>query len=115
MIGRLTRPLRLLTLLLAAMQFALPAVASVADGLYAANGRNDGSHVEDVGRNQCKPPHAGDCAICRYLTTTLLRNGNAQVAVVPTARAATAAVLSVRHLDANRQGFHSRAPPTLLG
>src|ERR1041385_8175451 len=76
MIGKPTRPLRYFTLLLAAMQFALPAVASVADGLYAATGRNDGSHVEDVARNQCKPPHAGDCAICRYLTGTPARTEN---------------------------------------
>ena len=108
------RFVRLVTLVFAAAQFALPAAASVADGAAAAGGRNSAAHVESKGDRDCKPPHTADCAICRFLTTAhgqaraataiLVEAGIAPTHETPLACAATGA----------RYGFDSRAPPTLL-
>jgi hypothetical protein len=62
------RPYRLLTLVLAAIQLAMPAVTSVADGAVAKLVSDPGMHVESLGDNQCTPPHSADCAVCRYLS-----------------------------------------------
>lgn len=111
----LSRTTRFLTLLFAAIQFAVPAVVSVADGAIARGGRNAGSHVEDVGGKQCRPPHTEDCLLCRFLTATHSAAPAAPapaieqtIASIPTTRIAHTAV-------ADRYGFNSRAPPTLLG
>ena len=66
----LSRPVRFLTLLLAAMQFAVPAVVSVVDGVVARHGRESPTHIEEFGQNQCTPPHPADCAMCRFLSST---------------------------------------------
>lgn len=59
---------RLLTLLLAAIQFAMPAFVSVSDGAFAKLVRDQGSHVESSGDSECVPPHQADCTVCRYLS-----------------------------------------------
>jgi len=110
----MSRPTRLLTLALAAVQFALPAVASVTDGILAGSGRNDAAHVEDVARSQCKPPHAADCAICRFLSIDQAKSSAERIAFLSVERATAANVLLSRRIDAARAGFDSRAPPTLL-
>jgi hypothetical protein len=63
----LSRFARALTLMLAAIQFAGPAFASVADGAFAKLVRDPGVHVEASGDNECTPPHAADCGVCRFL------------------------------------------------
>jgi hypothetical protein len=109
---RLSRPFRFLTLLLAAMQFAVPAVVSVVDGAQARGGRNSGSHVEEVGGKQCRPPHSEDCLICRFLsaahgvaTSAAPCLAEEEIASLQAAPAPSAAVGS-------QYGFDSRAPPT---
>jgi hypothetical protein len=64
----LSRSARFLTLLLAAMQFAAPAVVSVVDGAFAKSVRDPVMHVEANGDNECTPPHTADCTVCRYLS-----------------------------------------------
>lgn len=114
MTSRLSRQVRLLTLLLAAMQFAVPAVVSVVDGAGARAGRPSGTHVEEFGRNQCKPPHSADCAICRFLSTTHSQAGTSVPAIVATEIAAAQNTLVAFCAAATRDGFDSRAPPTVL-
>jgi|ERR1043166_2972761 hypothetical protein len=76
----MSRLSRLFTFAFAAVQFALPGMASVADGLFATGARNNASHMEDVARGTCKPPHAADCAICRFLSSTNSRAAQAAIA-----------------------------------
>ena len=114
MIHRLTRATRLLTLLFAAMQFAVPAVASVVDGAAGAE-RGAGSHVEDFGRNKCTPPHSADCAICRFLSTTHSQASAPVVAAVVAKVAANPESLVAFATTTARAGFNSRAPPPHLG
>jgi hypothetical protein len=107
----LSRPLRLLTLLFAAIQFAVPAVVSVVDGAQARGGRNSGSHVEEVGGKQCRPPHSEDCLLCRFLSAT---TGVTTAAPAPTIeeKSATVPEASVTLCAvAERYGFNPRAPP----
>jgi hypothetical protein len=109
-----TRFARFITLIFAAAQFALPAVASVADGAAAAGGRNSAAHLESKGDRDCKPPHSADCAICRFLSTT---HGQVRVAVPALADAGLAPLRETPLACAAtgaRYGFDSRAPPTLL-
>jgi hypothetical protein len=111
----LSRSSRFLTLILAALQFAAPAIASVAEGSFSQQVADSGSHIEAYGLNSCTPPHSADCAICRFLT------GNASDAPataapviareVPVADDVTVAARSA----IVRYGFDSRAPPPLLG
>lgn len=62
------RTSRFLTLLLAAMQFAMPAFISVTDGAFAKLVNDPGMHVESTGGDQCTPPHGADCVLCRYVS-----------------------------------------------
>jgi hypothetical protein len=114
MMNRLTRPARFLTLLLAAMQFAVPAVLSVVDGDLARSGRVSAPHIEDVGRNQCKPPHSADCAICQFLSTLYNRQDMPATVAIATEVAVAPADPITRSGIAARHGFNSRAPPSLL-
>jgi hypothetical protein len=111
MTNRLSRPVRFLTLLLAAMQFAVPAVVSVVDGTVARSARESGTHIEAFGDNQCKPPHSADCAICRFLSTTHGQVGTPVAAVVLTKIAPPPTTLVALAGTAARHGFDSRAPP----
>jgi hypothetical protein len=112
---RLRRSTRLLTLLLAAIQFAAPAALSVVDGTVASSERVSGAHFEAFGQNKCTPPHSADCAICRFLSTTHGQVATgvsgvvlSRIVAVPAARVAYSASFL-------RFGFDSRAPPTVLG
>src|SRR5260221_992407 len=105
MTSRLSRPFRLLTLLLAAMQFAVPAVVSVVDGDGARAGRPLGTHVEEFGQNQCKPPHSADCAICRFLSTAHSQPGTPVAAFVATEVAAAPSTRVALSASAAQYGF----------
>jgi hypothetical protein len=108
------RLIRSLTLALAAVQFALPALASVADGLIAIHGRNEPSHVEDVAHALCRPPHSADCAICQFLSSTNSHRSSGPASFVAALVTAVATPPMVPTADGQRLGLNSRAPPTSL-
>src|SRR4051812_9141947 len=110
----MSRLLRFATLIFAAAQFALPAVASVADGLSAAGGRNSAAHVESKGDQDCKPPHSADCAICRFLSGTHGQSRSSTTAFVLASSATPVEALVLVAGAAPRHGFNSRAPPAVL-
>src|SRR3954467_961797 len=110
----MSRLLRFATLIFAAAQFALPAVASVADGLSAAGGRNSAAHVESKGDRDCKPPHTADCAICRFLTGTHSQARSASATLAAACTATAHETLIVLSAVAPRHGFNPRAPPAAL-
>src|SRR3954468_16837236 len=107
----MSRLLRFATLIFAAAQFALPAVASVADGLSAAGGRNSAAHVEAKGDQDCKPPHTADCVICRFLSGTHSQSRNSATTPVLASRATPVEAFILVAGAAPRHGFNSRAPP----
>lgn len=112
--NRLSSPTRFLTLLLAAMQFAVPAVSSVVDGAVARAARGSDSHVEAFGENGCKPPHAADCLVCRFLSATHSQVETPAAVLVVTRIAAPPTALVALSAAGSRCGFDSRAPPTIL-
>jgi hypothetical protein len=110
----MSRRTRFVTLLFAAVQFAVPAVASVIDGAMASGGRNSAAHVESKGDRDCKPPHSADCAICQFLSGTHAQAVTSSSAVfTATANPMRDASIACATIDP-RYGFDSRAPPTLL-
>jgi hypothetical protein len=60
--------LRFLALLWAGLQFAMPALGSLADARFAAAAGDPVSHVESTSSASCPAVHAPDCAVCRYLS-----------------------------------------------
>src|SRR5579862_261607 len=107
--ARMSRSVRALALLLAAIQFAVPAVVSVADGALAQSGRGSGMHVEDFGNNQCKPPHSADCAICQFLSTVHSQTTSTAVAVISQRVPSTPTAAIALAVASDRRGFNSRA------
>ena len=105
---------RLLTILLAAIQFIAPAVIAVADGAFAKQVRDPGRHVESSGGEECSPPHSADCTVCRYLSG----DGSDLSPATPSfisglANVATAAADDF-HGTALRGSTRSRAPPVTV-
>jgi hypothetical protein len=105
---------RILTILLAAIQFAAPGIVAVADGAFAKQVRDPGSHVESAGGEQCTPPHAADCTVCRFLS-----DNSADIAPAiasPAVRGTTVTPAGPNRLDGTvRNGdVRSRAPPALV-
>jgi hypothetical protein len=106
---------RLLTLVLAAIQFATPAIASVAEGDFARRVVDPRAHVEEHGQKDCVPPHGADCAICRYLVDNV---GHAELPAVLPVFAAVRTPAVVRESfgsGVERQGFDARGPPATAG
>ena len=102
---------RFLSLLCALVQLALPGALGVLDAITVRNAQHTVAHIEETTGQQCRPPHADDCFICRYLSTGAMASDAAPVLpalILPTqlAAAAPAAPRSVW-----RRGFDSRAPP----
>jgi hypothetical protein len=66
-----SRRLRLFALVWAALQFALPASAMLADArlAVASPGR---AHVEEAPGRDCTPVHSPDCAVCKHLSASTL-------------------------------------------
>ena len=106
-----SRPVRVLTLLLLALQCALPALISVADGARAQAGRHAVSHMEAVGATECTPAHSADCELCQFLASGLC--APLAIRAVTGSRESTAPVTAPVLLlrAAASGGFHSRAPP----
>jgi hypothetical protein len=110
-----SRFIRLVTLVLAAIQFAAPAVTSVAEGAYSRRVIDPSAHVEEHGQKDCVPPHAADCAVCRYLVDHVgdIHVPALGVAIVTT-QAEPVAPLTL-NAWADRDGFEARGPPAIAG
>ena len=57
--------------LAAALQFAVPAAASWADGRLEAEGRVAPVHIESHSTSSCAHVHPPDCGLCHFLGTAL--------------------------------------------
>src|SRR5215208_3093594 len=114
MLFRARRAIRFLTLCLATLQLALPAVVSVLDGSVARAGRDARAHVEDVAQSSCREPHSADCAICQFLSASHGQARNVEVATVPQAAASVRATPVAVYGSASHSRLHSRAPPSIL-
>ncbi len=66
---RRTPVLRGLTLLLAVMQLASPAMSAIADARIAARAGEPIAHVESTSATGCPVLHSADCVVCRYLSS----------------------------------------------
>ena len=106
---------RILILLLAAIQFAAPAAASVAEGNFARRGVDPRAHVEEHGQKDCAPPHSADCAICRYLVNNVGSVPAPALLVAIVAEQPEPAVAISLGASADRDGFDARGPPAIVG
>jgi hypothetical protein len=100
-------------LALAAIQFATPGVASLAEGNLARRVVDQRAHVEEHGQKDCVPQHGADCAVCRYLVDNV---GHPELpAVLPNfAPLRTSAVVQESFGSGiERQGFEARGPPAV--
>jgi hypothetical protein len=114
MVAHLSRPARFITLIFAALQFALPGVASIVDGASARANDTVTAHVEDVAHRGCKPPHSADCAICRYLTGTFSTPATTPAPIPSLQVCSNPGAVVTSCTRAELHGFNSRAPPILL-
>ena len=112
--SHLTRPVRFLMLLLAAMQIAVPAAVSVADGVVASTERGSAAHIEAFGDNRCAPSHSAACLLCRFLSATIGSPAARPASAVTTDYTPSVPTLYALDVAATRRGFNPRAPPTLL-
>lgn len=106
---------RFVTMILAAIQFAAPAVASVGEGLFSNRVIDPRSHVEDHGQTGCQPPHSADCALCRYLVDNA---GTLPAPALPVAIATEEmepVASATQGATAHRQSFEARGPPAAAG
>ena len=115
MIRRVNRTVRLFAALAAAMQFALPAVVSVADGILARESQTTEYRPEGVNQNAQKPAHPVDCLLCWYLSVNLAQPGVPVPPLPPLAVAPLVELPVEGGVAAPLPGHRSRAPPTLLG
>ena len=107
------RLVRVFTFLLAVAQLALPAALSVADKALV-DLRGTVTHIESTAGKQCKPPHAADCCICRYLSAAVGKAGSSPPPILRSAVSPHATAMRVVLHAAVHQGVRSRAPPSLL-
>ena len=114
MVRRLNSIVRLFTLVVAALQIALPPAVSIADGLLSRTSQRTEVRPSGFANTVKSQAHPVDCLLCWYLNATLAQPGAQQAAaVLPDAAHAldTQATLSVRPA---RPGHYSRAPPELF-
>jgi hypothetical protein len=112
---QLSRFARFITLLLAAIQFAAPAVASVAEGAFSRRVADPQSHVEEYGQNKCTPAHPADCAICRFLSGNASETPVVASLAIPTALSERPLAVAETAVGAARRGFDARGPPAIAG
>ena len=102
---------RVFTMLFALGQFALPSALSIGDAMSSADARTAFAHVEDASGGACQAAHAGDCAVCRYLSA-LNDAPSAQSFDVPRLKRGELTGLVRSPVISHRaHGFLSRAPP----
>lgn len=111
----LSRSMRFLTLLLAAIQFAAPALVSVADGAFAKQVRDPGMHVESTGSTDCTPPHASDCTVCRFLSGNVGEVQLPGALALPAGAQPTPPSVIAEAIGTVRHGFDARGPPAPAG
>ena len=104
---------RLVTMLFAAAQFALPASLSIGDAIASNDGRAARSHVEDTTRAGCKTPHADDCTVCRYLTALAAPACPDAPRIPRLMRGELTGLARASGGSPRAHGFLSRAPPGL--
>jgi len=109
----LPRYARFLTLVLAAIQFAAPALVSVADGAFAKLVRDPGMHLESTGDNTCTPPHVADCTSCRFLSGTGAGAAERPSEACPTEIVLASDTAGVESGAMISAATRSRAPPEL--
>ena len=107
---------RFVTLLLAALQLAMPGLASLADAAAARESRSTYgvTHVEEPGGAQCPPVHTDECALCQFLSApTLLaaRGGDVLAVSTPPSRGRTDEAVLRDRLERGTLG--ARAPPAV--
>ena len=61
---------RILVVLCAALQLALPGVAALADGLASRTSVHATAHVESATERDCVRVHETDCVFCQFLSTS---------------------------------------------
>jgi len=111
---RRPRGVRVVWLLGAVLQLALPGAAAWADARRDAAGTHATPHFESHTTNSCARIHAPDCALCHFLTIPALTGGAMRLglhvaprrAPCPVERADTGHALARPHPQ-------PRAPPTL--
>ena len=111
---RRPRGVRVVWLLGAALQLALPGAAAWADARLDAAGAHATAHIESHTTKSCARIHAPDCALCHFITAPAL-TGRAMpfsFAVAPR-RAGRPVHLTGAAYPAVRRHPHPRAPPTL--
>lgn len=107
------RRLRGFTWAWAVLQIALPAAVSFADAIDALDSASRARiHVEATSSSSCRPAHAEECALCRFLSTS---NGTSARGDIPLPEARRTAGVPVdviqRCATAARGQPGSRAPP----
>jgi hypothetical protein len=110
---RPSRALRTVYLCLAALQFSLPAAASLADARLDATG-NLPIHIEHV-HSGCAHVHPANCVFCQFIALRFAGGAPASLAldvgrqVLPTQRDP-----GQPHASSTTRAPNQRAPPTLL-
>lgn len=103
---------RVLMLLWAIVQIALPTVAVVADAGASAAGVAAHAHIEDRSHGTCVPVHGADCVLCQFLTgcSTPLAHGAIEIELARTASIAIDDCALTRTIAL--RGLHApRGPP----
>lgn len=59
-----------IVLILAALQFAVPGLAALADGLAARTSAHATAHIESGTERDCVRVHESDCVFCQFLSTS---------------------------------------------
>jgi hypothetical protein len=105
---------RTLWLLGAALQLALPGVATYADARLDALAAVARPHIESRTTTSCTRIHPPDCALCHYLSAPLARRQPMALALGATTDRALVLFAPVRLPQAqSRPHPPPRAPPTL--
>lgn len=76
--------MRVMAMMWAVLQFALPAVATIADGaLERMSVGASAAHVESSSTASCHPAHSAECALCQFLSRPM--TSSAPVTLPPVA------------------------------
>jgi hypothetical protein len=108
-------PWRVLALLWAVLQFALPGVALVADArLERASLEVAGSHVESGTSEDCPPVHRDECALCQVLSRSAQPADAPELpAIAEVVRPSAAAPAEPQSGRAAASASLPRAPPSV--
>jgi hypothetical protein len=99
-------------LLWAALQLALPGVASLADAIASRDGASATVHIEDASGASCVRVHDTECVFCQFLTACASPAGSPAPEFVAAARAESLETGGLAPgLDARHGALLPRAPP----